>query len=118
MGFVWTFLLSSILSLLFISLEDGPIQTEIPSQRAVKLKTTNQPTSVELHFPEAVDGVVERSGADQNEGKHNNRMCLIYQDFFRSRISNGYTFKGTNSLILFLPPYSKAVNCSRKYFIS
>ena len=41
-GVVWTFLLSSILSLLFLSLGDGPIQAEILSQRAVKPKTTNQ----------------------------------------------------------------------------
>ena len=42
MGVVWTFLLSSIFSLLFLSsLGDGPIQTEIVSQRAAKPKTTN-----------------------------------------------------------------------------
>ena len=41
-GVVWTFLLSSILSLLFLpSLGDGPIKTEILSQRAVKPKATN-----------------------------------------------------------------------------
>ena len=49
--------LSSIISLFFLSvsgrrlssfspsLGDGPIQTEILSQRAVQTKTTNQPTS-------------------------------------------------------------------------
>ena len=45
-GIVWTFLLSSILSFLSLSLSlgDGPIQTEILSQRAVKPQT-NQPTN-------------------------------------------------------------------------
>ena len=43
-GVVWTFLLSSILSLSFsLSLGDGPIKTEILSQRAVKPNTINQP---------------------------------------------------------------------------
>ena len=45
---LWTFLLSSVISLLSsisLSLRYGPIQTEILSQRAVKRKTTNQPTS-------------------------------------------------------------------------
>ena len=53
-GVVWTFLLSSLLSPLFlysplflfsslsISLGDGPIRTEILSQRVVKPKTTHQ----------------------------------------------------------------------------
>ena len=35
----------SFLSSFSLSLEDGPIQTEILSQRAVKPKTTNQPTN-------------------------------------------------------------------------
>ena len=45
-GGVWTFFLSSNISLIFLplSLGDGPIETEILSQRAVKPKTTNQPT--------------------------------------------------------------------------
>ena len=45
-GVVWTFFLSSIISLFFLplSLGDGPIKTEILSQRAVKHKSTNQPT--------------------------------------------------------------------------
>ena len=34
----------SFLSSFFLSLGDGPIKTEILSQRAVKPKTTNQPT--------------------------------------------------------------------------
>ena len=38
-GVVWTFLLSSIFSLLFLPL------FEVLSQRTVKPKTTNQPTS-------------------------------------------------------------------------
>ena len=45
MGVVWTFF--SYLSLLFsfsLSLEDGPILTEILPQRDVKHKTTNQQT--------------------------------------------------------------------------
>ena len=47
MGVVWTFFPSSIYSLSFsLSLGDGPIKTEILSQRAVKPKTTNQPTTV------------------------------------------------------------------------
>ena len=45
-GVVWTFLLSSILSSVSISLGDGPIWTEILSQRADKPKTTNQPTNL------------------------------------------------------------------------
>ena len=46
-GVVWTFLLSSILLSSFsLSLGDGPICTEIPSQRAVKPKTNNQLTLV------------------------------------------------------------------------
>ena len=46
-GVVWTFLLSSILLSSFsLSLGDGPIWTEIPSQRAVKPKTNNQLTLV------------------------------------------------------------------------
>ena len=36
----------SFLSSFSLSLGDGPIQTEILSQRAVKPKTTNQPTNV------------------------------------------------------------------------
>ena len=36
----------SILSSFSLSLGDGPILTEILSQRAVKPKTTNQPTNV------------------------------------------------------------------------
>ena len=44
-GVVWTFLLSSIfLSSFSLSLGDGPIYTKLLSQRAVKPKTTNQPT--------------------------------------------------------------------------
>ena len=44
--FVWTFLLSSILSLPFLpSLGDSPIKTEILPQRVVKPKTNNQPTN-------------------------------------------------------------------------
>ena len=39
-GVVWTFLLSSVLSL---SLGDGLIYTEILSQTAAKPKSTNQP---------------------------------------------------------------------------
>ena len=47
MGVVWTFFVSSIISLFFfLSLGDGPIQTEILTQRAVKPKTTNQPKSI------------------------------------------------------------------------
>ena len=51
-GVVWTFLLSSFLSLLFLSLSlgDSPIETAILSQRAVKPKTTNQPTKQLLSF--------------------------------------------------------------------
>ena len=40
-GFVWIFFLSSILFSVSLSLEDGPIETEILSQRTVKPKTTN-----------------------------------------------------------------------------
>ena len=43
----------SRLSFLFsfsLSLGDGPIQTEIPSQRAVKPKITNQPSRVHTKF--------------------------------------------------------------------
>ena len=40
---VWTFLLSSIFSLLFLPLSGR--QPDADSQRAVKPKTTNQPTS-------------------------------------------------------------------------
>ena len=42
-GVVWTFLLSSILSFLFLPLFWRRPETEILSQRAVKPKTTNQP---------------------------------------------------------------------------
>ena len=44
------FLLSSIFSLLFLplSLGDGPIQTEILSQRAAKPKTTNPPNLIPM----------------------------------------------------------------------
>ena len=43
---VWTFFSRlSFLSSFSLSLEDGPIQTEILSQRAVKPKTTNQPNN-------------------------------------------------------------------------
>ena len=35
----------SFLSFISLSLGDGPIETEILSQRAVKPKTTNQPTN-------------------------------------------------------------------------
>ena len=43
-GIIGHFFLSSIFSLSFsLSLGDGPIQTEILSERAVKPKTTNQP---------------------------------------------------------------------------
>ena len=41
-GVVWTFLLSYIICL-SPSLRDRPILTEILSQRASQLKTTNQP---------------------------------------------------------------------------
>ena len=42
-GFVWTFFSPlSFLSSFSLSLGDGPIWTEILSQRAVKPKTTNQ----------------------------------------------------------------------------
>ena len=40
------FLSSVFFSSFSLSLEDGPIKTEILSQRAVKPKTTNQPTIV------------------------------------------------------------------------
>ena len=49
MGVVWTFFVSSIISLLSLSLSlslsggDGMIQTEILSEKTVKPKTTNQP---------------------------------------------------------------------------
>ena len=47
-GVVWTFFLSSIISPSLLSLSlflgDGQIWTEILSQRAIKPKTTNQPT--------------------------------------------------------------------------
>ena len=45
-GVVWTFFLSSIISLFFLplSLGEGPIWTEILSQRAVKPEN-NQPTN-------------------------------------------------------------------------
>ena len=36
----------SFLSSFSLSLGDGPIQTEILSQRAIKSKTTNQPTYI------------------------------------------------------------------------
>ena len=36
----------SFLSSFSLSLGDGPIQTEILSQRAIKPKTTNQPTNL------------------------------------------------------------------------
>ena len=50
-GLVWTFCFSSIISLSFsLSLGDGPIWTEILSQSAVKPKTTNQPTDLNLHL--------------------------------------------------------------------
>ena len=41
---VWTFFHSSFLSSFSLSLGDGPTETEILSQKAVKPKTTNQPT--------------------------------------------------------------------------
>ena len=44
MGVDWTFF--SRLSFLSLSLGDGPILTEILSQRAVKPKTINQPNQV------------------------------------------------------------------------
>ena len=37
--------LSSVIFTISLSLRDGPIWTAIPSQRAVKPKTTNQPTT-------------------------------------------------------------------------
>ena len=44
-GVVWTFYPHlSLFSTFSLSLGDGPISTEILSQRAVKPKTTNQPT--------------------------------------------------------------------------
>ena len=47
MGVVWTFFsLVYLFSLHSHSLGDGPIETEILSQRAVKPKTTNQPNPV------------------------------------------------------------------------
>ena len=47
MGVVWTFFsLVYLFSFLSHSLGDGPIQTEILPQRAVKPKTTNQPNPV------------------------------------------------------------------------
>ena len=51
-GVVWTFYSQlSFLSSLSISLGNGPIKTEILSQRAVKPKTTNQPmTSFQRHM--------------------------------------------------------------------
>ena len=52
MGVVWTFFLSSIIFSSFsLSLGDGPILTEILSQRAVKLKInqpTNQPSALAI----------------------------------------------------------------------
>ena len=49
-GVVWTIFLSSIISLFFFSLSlgDGPISTEILSQRAVKPKPTNQQNAARL----------------------------------------------------------------------
>ena len=45
-GVVWTFYSHlSFLSSFSLSLGDGPIKTEILSQRAVEPKTTNQPTN-------------------------------------------------------------------------
>ena len=54
-GLFGHFFLSSFLSSFSLSLEDGPIQTEILSQRAVKPKTINQTCAVtcvkcELYF--------------------------------------------------------------------
>ena len=47
MGVVWTiFLSSSFFSVLSPSLGNGPIKTEILSQRAVKPNITNQPNPV------------------------------------------------------------------------
>ena len=40
----------SFLSSVSLSLGDGPIKTEILSQRAVKPKTTNQPTEILHNF--------------------------------------------------------------------
>ena len=48
---VWTFFLSSSFLFSFsLSLGDGPIQTEILSQRAVKHKTTRQPINSNLQY--------------------------------------------------------------------
>ena len=41
----------SFLSFFSLSLGDGPIWTEIPSQRAVKPQTTNQPTINQILHP-------------------------------------------------------------------
>ena len=48
--------LSSIISLFFFSLSlgNGPIQTEVLSQRAVKPKTTNQPTKQTIQMTSRV----------------------------------------------------------------
>ena len=65
----------SRLSFLFssppLSLGDGPIKTEIVSQRAVKAKTTNQPTMYEIRNYTSTNA----NGADGNKhssscGKH------------------------------------------------
>ena len=39
-----------------LSFGDGPIQTEILSQRAVKPKTTNQPTNVLYYYISVISG--------------------------------------------------------------
>ena len=44
-GGLFDYFFLSFLSSFSLSLGDGPIQTEILSQRAVKPKTTNQPTN-------------------------------------------------------------------------
>ena len=57
----------------FLSLGDGPIQTKIPSQRAVKPKTTNQPiydfASYFEHHLVVIDhmpGIMFKSGAAED----------------------------------------------------
>ena len=47
--FLDIFILTYPFSSFSLSLGDGPILTEIPSQRAVKPKTTNQPTHLHMH---------------------------------------------------------------------
>ena len=46
-GLIYSYL--SFLSSFFLSLRDGPIQTEMLSLRAVKPKTTNQPNLLPAH---------------------------------------------------------------------